>query len=109
MDNPAQIYSAGLWTVKDGKEAEFAAAWERFAAWTVENQPGAIRGTLLQDVEDEHRFISFGPWRDFESIKAWRQTPVFADFLATAKELCEDVQPRSLRWVAGVGQKQEAI
>ena len=49
MDNPAQIYSAGLWTVKDGKEAEFVAAWEGnvLDVHAAIKKPGADRVVLL--------------------------------------------------------------
>ncbi len=98
-----QLYSLGVWHVKQGRERNFIGAWSDFAGWTARNQPGAIEGSLLQDLEDPRRFVSFGPWEDIESIRAWRERPEFKGFFAKAKELCERIEPQTLRLVARQG------
>ncbi len=100
MDKSGQLYTAGLWTVKPGKEAEFIRAWEEFARWTGEHQPGAAVGTLVQDIARPQRFLSFGPWESAEHIDAWRATPEFKAFAAQARELCDDFQPGTYKLVA---------
>ncbi len=100
MNGSGELFTVGIWMVKPGNEAIFISAWERFARWTSENQPGALLGTLLQDAENPQRFISYGPWRDVENIKIWRNTAEFKAFAAKAKELCESFQPSMMKAVA---------
>lgn len=100
MDELGQFYTAGLWAVKPGKESDFVRAWEEFALWTSEHQPGAGDGYLLQDTVHQQRFLSFGPWENVERIQDWRATPEFLAFVAQARELCEDFQPGTFKLVA---------
>ena len=102
MNASGQLYTVGLWSVKPGSEAAFVAAWREFADWTVKHQPGALEGHLLQDIDESSRFVSFGPWKDAQSIQAWRERPEFQTFLAKVRELCEVVQPGTLRSVVYV-------
>lgn len=99
-----QVYTMGLWSVKPGNEAALIAAWEKFAKWSAENQPGAMEAVLLQDLEQPRRFVSIGPWEDAEKVRAWRQRPEFQAFFSRAKELCEEIQPRTLKPVARAAQ-----
>jgi len=100
MNKSNQPYTHGLWIVKAGNEKAFIEEWSKFAKWTSNNHPGAGNGHLLQDSDNPQLFISFGPWKDAESIKTWREDPEFKKFVAKAKELCDSFQPRSLRIVA---------
>ena len=102
MGEPGQLYTSGLWSVRPGKEADFIRAWEQFAQWTSEHQPGVGDGRLLQDPEHPDKFLSFGPWESAERIAEWRSRPEFAAFVTTARELCEDIQPRTLKLVVHV-------
>ncbi len=101
-DKDSGPWTLGIWTTKEGREAEFQAAWREFASWTAANQPGAGEAFLLRDVANPRRFISFGPWSGAEAIAAWRQTEGFTTFVAVARELCEDFQPNTLRLVEHV-------
>lgn len=103
MSKTANLYTLGIWLVKPDREKDFIAAWKEFARWTINNQNGAVSGTLLQDTQHPQRFISFGPWKDKESIEAWRQTPVFQVFLKKARALCDEIQPQMLKSVVTVG------
>ena len=38
--------------------------------------PGAGRPTLLRDMDQSHRFISFGAWQSLEQIAAFRRRPL---------------------------------
>ncbi|HEY6951936.1 MAG TPA: antibiotic biosynthesis monooxygenase family protein, partial [Bacteroidota bacterium] len=100
LTNINQPYTLGVWTARPGQEKAFIAEWERFAKWTSKNYPGAETGYLLQDPEHPQQFISFGPWKNNEAIKAWRESPEFKAFVVKARELCEDFKPRSLVSVA---------
>ena len=103
MSEQGQLFTSGSWTVKAGKEEEFIRAWDEFAKWSSQHQPGARHARLLQDTESPNRFLSFGPWESAEQIAEWRATPEFATFLAKGRELCEEIQPRTLRVVAQTG------
>ena len=100
MKTLGQLFTSGLWLVKSGKEADFIRAWEAFAQWTGEHQSGAGDAHLLQDLEHPNRFLSFGPWESTERIQEWRGKPEFTAFLTKARELCEEIQPRTLKLVA---------
>ena len=95
-----QLFTSGSWLVKEGKEPDFISAWKNFAEWTSRSVPGAGTGHLLQDTANPRSFLSFGPWESQEAIQRWRNAPEFQAFLASARELCEDIQPRTLSLVA---------
>ncbi|MGH2583015.1 MAG: antibiotic biosynthesis monooxygenase family protein [Anaerolineales bacterium] len=103
MQPSGQLFTLGNWTVKPGREQEFIRTWDEFAKWTSQNQPGAGTAHLVQDVDAPNQLISLGPWESTESIAAWRGTQEFATFLANARELCEDIHPRTLKVVAQTG------
>jgi quinol monooxygenase YgiN len=103
MTPQGEVYTAGLWTARPGNEAHFIAAWQEFATWTTQHVPGNLNARLLQDLNEPRRFVSFGPWDSTESVEAWRQLPEFQTFFATAKELCEAIEPHTLRQVAVTG------
>jgi quinol monooxygenase YgiN len=105
MKDMDQVYTFGLWLTKPGKEAEFIAAWESFARWTSEHQPGmAGQALLLQDIDRPKRFVSIGGWTDMQKVQAWRQLPEFRAFFAKAEELCETMEPHSLKPVVRIAQ-----
>jgi heme-degrading monooxygenase HmoA len=106
MDEMGQIYSSGTWQVKKGNEEAFIKAWQQFANWTVEKLAGAGSGLLLQDLEHSDRFISVGPWENVERIAEWRSKPEFAAFVQKARELCEEILPRTMAVVASTGQAE---
>lgn len=102
MENLSQLYTLGIWTVKAGNEKAFTDAWRAFAEWTLKNQPGNAKATLLRDEEQPQRFISFGPWKNHESIRSWRNQPEFKKFIAKARDLCEDIKPHTLKAVVNL-------
>lgn len=91
-----QLYTLGIWTTMEGQESEFIEAWQAFADWTFGSQPGAGSGTLLQNKDTPQRFISFGPWESADSVESWRKQPQFKEFVARARELCEDFEPQNM-------------
>ncbi len=95
-----QPFTLGIWTVKVGRERAFTDLWTSFARWTSVNFPAAGTGYLLQDDNKALRFISFGPWENTETVRAWREHPEFKSFAAKVKDLCDDFQPISLSVVA---------
>ena len=99
-NEPKDIYTLGIWTVKPDKEKEFINEWTEFANWTDKNISGPGKAYLLQDEKNPLRFISFGPWDNEKSIQVWRESTEFKSFAAKIEELCDDFQPNSLRVVS---------
>ena len=99
MAEDARVYTAGIWTVKPGREEEFKNAWVEFAKWSFKNAPGGISVELLRSTDDPKVFITVGPWKDAQSVAAWRAMPEFRRFFGIAKELCVDIKPMSLKSV----------
>ena len=108
METSAKVYSTAMWTVKPGREREFAAAWQRLADWTIDNQPGATKFTIFQDLGNDHLYIDSVPWPDTASIKAWRETAQVAEFMMTARETCDDIKVLTMRPVATARRQQMA-
>lgn len=97
------LYTLGEWTAKEGRDEEFAAAWEELARWTEHNVDGASWAKLLRDREDPRRFISFSPWRDDDAVAAWREHPGFQSRVATIRELVNSFVPHTMHVAAEVG------
>ncbi|MEN6518148.1 MAG: antibiotic biosynthesis monooxygenase family protein [Methanospirillum sp.] len=93
-------FTLAEWEVRPGDEAAFIEAWDRFAEWTAEHQPGAVVGALLQDATNSRRFVSYGPWERPEQIAPWRATPEFLESFARFRELCTAITPHTMTCVA---------
>ena len=98
-----RLYSSGVWIAIPGREAEFIAAWQDFANWSLIGVPGASWATLLQDRSQANRFVSFGPWDTLEHMEAWRSHPGFAEQVARIRPLIERLEPSTLEAVVEVG------
>lgn len=87
-----QPFSSGNWIAKDGQEDELVARWTEFVEWTVKEMgDGATESPILiRDAANPKHFISFGGWRDSETVKAWREHPEFQERLGRCREVCDD-------------------
>lgn len=99
----AQPYSSGVWTAKPGREAEFVAAWQEFATWSLQAIEGGSWAKLLRDRAQANRFVSIGPWDSLEAIDAWRSHPGFAERVGRIRTLIESLEPSTLEAVVEVG------
>jgi heme-degrading monooxygenase HmoA len=95
-------FTMAHWTVKPGNEEIFLEKWQKFAHWTLNNLRGARWVYMVQDQEQKNKFISFGPWDSPESIDQWRQSSKFKSAFAEFRELCDDIQPDTMREVIHV-------
>jgi heme-degrading monooxygenase HmoA len=101
------VYTFGSWLVKPGKEGDFILAWETFARWTGEHQPGMEgEARLLQDIDETRHFISIGRWSEVRRVRAWHESPEFLEFFAKVSDLCEETRPHMLKPVVEVAQKK---
>lgn len=107
MEESKKVFSAGIWKVREGHEDDFVALWAEFATWTARNVPGSKNVRLLQDDADPQLFISIGPWDGIDQISNWRQRAEFGTFLDSARELCERIEPHTMRQIAKVKGKKD--
>jgi heme-degrading monooxygenase HmoA len=96
------LYTAGVWTVRPGREEEFVELWADLAEWTAAAFAGRS-GTLLRDREHPNRFLSFGSWESADQIDAWRAAPKWEEVVGRMRELLEDFQPGVYDVAARVG------
>lgn len=94
-------YTHAVWRAKPGREDAFVAAWHELAERTKASFPRA-QGTLVRDVSDPTRFISFGPWADLEEIAAFRDSPAFREAAAAMRDLLESFEPGTYELVREV-------
>ncbi|HEX6476439.1 MAG TPA: hypothetical protein VF005_04130 [Acidimicrobiales bacterium] len=95
-----EVYTLGVWRVKDGNQDEFVAAWQGLGRYfnSLPHPPG--KGTLLQSVDDPRQFYSFGPWRSIEDISEMRSRPETPTQIGKLMEFCDEGRPGAFRVVA---------
>lgn len=97
---PDEVYTLGVWRVKDGKQSEFVEAWTALGHYFrgLENPPG--EGTLVQSVDEPQLFYSFGSWRSLDDIEEMRSRPETPQEIGKLMDLCEEGRPGTFRVVA---------
>lgn len=96
------MYTSGIWTVKPGKEDEFARRWQESADQLALEFPG-ITFRLLRDADNPRRFVSVGgAWRSAEQIAAARDLPSFQAAMADVENLIEGGEISTYELVAEV-------
>ena len=90
------ISTCGVWTVKSGREADFARRWEESAGALKLEFPG-VTFQLLRDRENAQRYVSLGSgWRNVEEIDQARSLPSFQDAMASIWRLLESGEMSTL-------------
>ena len=96
------IYTSGVWSVKEGREEEFARAWQQSVDGMSLDYPGIVF-RLLHDIENESRFISVaGPWRNIEQVTAMRNSQRFSDSMSAIQEVLVGMEIATYEVVAEV-------
>ena len=96
-----QVYTLGVWHVKERHEAEFIAAWKDLGRiFASLPQPPSDKGLLIQSTTDPTLFYSFGPWRRSEDVAAMRADPSVQAGIKRIRELCIEATPGMFRLVA---------
>ncbi|MCZ7526343.1 MAG: antibiotic biosynthesis monooxygenase [Acidimicrobiia bacterium] len=97
---PDEIYTLGVWRVKDGKQSEFVEAWKGLGRYfgSLPRPPG--QGTLLQSLDEPQQFYSFGPWRTLDDIQEMRSRRDTPTEIAKLMDLCDEGRPGTFRVVA---------
>ncbi len=90
------ISTCGVWTVKSGREADFARRWEESAGALKLEFPG-VTFQLLRDRANAQRYVSLGSgWRNVEEIDQARSLPSFQDAMASIWRLLESGEMSTL-------------
>jgi len=92
-------YAQTTWIVKPGNEDEFVRRWGEFADWS------ALEGlraevSLLRDVDQGNRFVSFGPWETAQAVAQWHTLPGYGERVGRLGELLDDCDPHTVELVA---------
>jgi hypothetical protein len=96
-----QLYTLGVWHVKEGREAEFVIAWKELGAvFASLPQPPSGKGVLIQSVTDPTLFYSFGPWRSASDVAAMRADSRAQAGIQKIRDLCTEATPGMFRVVA---------
>jgi heme-degrading monooxygenase HmoA len=98
----SEVWSSGVWRVKEGRADEFAEAWREFAEWST-SAHGPAHAWLLRDRERPDEFVSIGPWPSDEAISAWRADPGFAERIGRLREMLDGFEARTLDPVVVIG------
>ncbi|MGA7097851.1 MAG: hypothetical protein WB245_09820 [Acidimicrobiia bacterium] len=95
-----EVYTLGVWRIKEGKETEFVEAWKALSSFFrgLPRPPGT--GTLVQSTDEPSLFYSFGPWQTLADVEAMRSHPNTRDELARLTDLCEEAHPGTFRVIA---------
>ena len=95
-----EVYTLGVWRVKNGKQGEFVEAWKGLGRFFrgLPRPPG--QGTLLQSLDEPRQFYSFGPWRTLDDIQEMRRHPDVPSEIGKLMDLCEEGRPGTFRVVA---------
>ena len=93
-----KAYTYSTWIVKPGHEDEFIRLWTEWTEWST--LQGLASATLLRDVDQPNRFVSFGPWAGIESVGSWRAAEGYHERIAALQALLETFEPHTLEQVA---------
>ena len=66
------VWTHGMWTVKQGREEDFVAAWKELRRAALADFDPPAQPFLLRDRDRPNLFVSFGPWQDVETIERFR-------------------------------------
>jgi hypothetical protein len=96
----SDVYTLGVWRVTPGNQEKFILEWKGLGAYFggLQNPPGP--GTLVQSVQDDTLFYSFGPWQSLDDIQAMRADPNTPGQIARLAALCDEATPGAYKVVA---------
>lgn len=68
----SDICTLGVWRVRPDRQVDFTAGWKALGDYFYNLPKSPGDGTLVQSVQNDTLFYSFGPWRSLEDIQAMR-------------------------------------
>jgi heme-degrading monooxygenase HmoA len=97
----AETYTSGLWSVRDGEEDAFVAAWTEFVEWAAERE-GSGTFRLVRNADEPSQYMSFAPWSTFEAQASWKALPEFPERIGKVRAHCDDFKPSTFELVTTV-------
>lgn len=104
----SELYTTGTWRPKPGRDAEFVAAWQEFAAWAAA-MPGAGTLRLTRDTGDAGRYVSLGRWQDDEAVRAWKASADFRERIGRVLQHVDGFEPAELAVLVAVSHPAPAV
>src|SRR5690242_1794351 len=92
-----QYFTHAMWLVKPGAESEFQRVWREELAPAFRALAPDATGTLIQSLQNERLFYSFGPWDTLEELQRARADGAAQHAIAKLKALCEEASPGAYR------------
>jgi heme-degrading monooxygenase HmoA len=92
MAEVGQPFTSGNWVVKAGREDEFVARWTEFVQWSIDTMGAGVSDApiLIRETASPNHFVSFGGWKDTETVQSWRRSVAFPERLGRCRELCDE-------------------
>lgn len=92
MAEVGQPFTSGNWVVKEGREDDFVSRWTEFVEWSIDTMGAGASDppVLIRQEANPRHFLSFGGWRDADTVQKWRSHPEFAERLGRCRELCDE-------------------
>ena len=90
------VWTHTTWTVKQGREDEFIAAWRELVDDVRRELEPGIAPTLLRDHDRPSQFVSFAPWPARNTAVTFRSSEIFRRHLTDMRPLLESFEAQTL-------------
>lgn len=90
MAEAREHYASGNWTVQEGREEEFISRWKEWLTRSASSVPGFGSASLIRDTANPRHFVSMSEWDDPKMRDSWKNSPEFAEGMASVRELTDD-------------------
>ena len=97
-----RFYTLASWRIREGQEEEFLRVWQEELASAFLSAIPMAKGTLIQSLEDQRQFYSFGPWESLEQMQTARSDKRVGEAIGKLVGLCEEATPGPYRVVLTV-------
>jgi hypothetical protein len=93
------LWTHTTWTVKEGREEEFIAAWGALIGDVRREVEPSLAPTLLRDHDRPQVFVSFAPWSMRNADVTFRSSEIFRRHLTDMRPLLESFEAQTLEEV----------
>ena len=95
-----KVYTHAMWKVKPGMQEKFITAWEQLAKlFSSLPQPPVEKGVLIQSLNDQTLYYSFGPWEKMDDLTAMRNNEDVQKAMQQLRQLCEEMTPGAYKLI----------
>ena len=91
-----ELWTHTTWTVKEGREDDFIAAWRELVRDVRSQLEPSIAPTLLRDHDRPTVFVSFAPWSAENTAVNFRSSDIFRRHLTDMRPLLESFDAQTL-------------